>query len=179
MTFSYSPVGRWSDLDTQYIVLTLRVIRDKPEGHVDVQFKIGAEGSRLYCRELPEEAERNDAGPEPAPMPEPSPALTNRWRHTSDGSKVPALMNLTHSSMSHPGYGGRQWDEVPPSVRVGMLIGCQDINQFSSGTELRAKLTAFLDSVPVRELLGSLTHVPADAAWTNLAAMGCWLLKLL
>lgn len=172
VTFSYSPVGRWSDLDTQYIVLTLRVIRDKPEGHVDVQFKIGADGSQLYCRELPEDAKRNEAGPEPAPMPAPSPALTNRWRHTSDGSKVPALMNLTHSSMSHPGYGDRQWEEVPPSVRVGMLIGCQDINQFCSGTELRAKLTAFLDSVPVRELLGSLTHVPADAAWTNLAGHG-------
>ena len=34
VTFRYSAVRAWSDLSRQYLVITLRVIRDEPEGHV-------------------------------------------------------------------------------------------------------------------------------------------------
>jgi hypothetical protein len=54
VTFRYSAVSAWSDLSSQYIVITLRVIRDEPEGHVDLQFKLGTDETRPYCRELPE-----------------------------------------------------------------------------------------------------------------------------
>ena len=43
-----------ADLSRQYLVITLRVIRDEPEGHVDLQFRLGTDGLRPYCRELPE-----------------------------------------------------------------------------------------------------------------------------
>jgi hypothetical protein len=46
-------------------------------------------------------------------------------------------MGLTHISMSHPGYGGRQPQETPPLVKIGMLVACQQIDPASSGTELQ------------------------------------------
>ena len=54
VTFRYSAVRAWPDLSRQYLVITLRVIRDEPEGHVDLQFRLGTDGLRPYCRELPE-----------------------------------------------------------------------------------------------------------------------------
>ena len=51
--FTYSAVKTWTDLRRQYVVMTLRVIREAPEGHVDVQFQLGWSGAEPYCRELP------------------------------------------------------------------------------------------------------------------------------
>lgn len=111
-------------------------------------------------------------GTESAPKPEPVPAVTNRWHHTSDGFKVPGLMNLTHTTMSHPGYQGRQTEDERPSIKIGMLVGCEKIDPSSSGSALRAKFLAFLDSARVRELVRSLTFVPPEASWRSLAGNG-------
>lgn len=100
------------------------------------------------------------------------PAVVNRWRHTSDGGKVPSLMRMTHTVMSHPGYGGRQAQDEPPSVKIGMLIACQPIDPSSSGTELRAKFAAFLNSPAVRQLVSALSHVDPSMAWKNMAGHG-------
>ena len=61
---------------------------------------------------------------------------------------------------------------MPPSVKIGMLVACRPIDPSSSGSELRAKFAAFLDSEPVRAFVRSLTHVPPDASWKNLAGHG-------
>jgi hypothetical protein len=193
--FRYSAVRAWPDLSKQYIVIALRVTRDEPEGHLDVQFKLGLDGTRPYCLELPgkrasgaslpidprqlRELEVNgrlsqptEAVSQSVPTAEPTPAATDRWRHTSDGAKVPALMRLTHTGMFHRGYSGRQPQDVPPSLKMGMLVACRPIDPSSSGSELRAKFATFLDSEPVREVVRSLTHVPPDASWKNLAGHG-------
>ena len=193
--FRYSAVRAWPDLSRQYIVITLRVIRDEPEGHVDVQFKIGTDGTQPYCLELPEKpvsdtpmptdprqlrdlavngglSQPTAAESEPVPTNEPSSAAAERWRHTSDGAKVPSLMRLTHTGMFHRGYSSRQPQDVPPSVKVGMLVACRPIDPSSSGSELRAKFAAFLNSEPVRECVSALTHVPPNASWKNLAGHG-------
>lgn len=196
--FRYSAVRALSDLDRQHIVVTLRVIRDEPDGYVDVQFKIGLHGMEPYCIELPEQPAQvvspptdpqklrqlrdlavngrlspaTDDEAESVPAPESAPAVTDRWRHTSDGAKVPSLMRLTHTTVSHPGYGGRQSQDEPPSIKIGMLVACRPIDPSTSGTQLRAKFAAFLNSVPVRELIGSLTDVASDASWKNLAGHG-------
>jgi hypothetical protein len=81
-------------------------------------------------------------------------------------------MNRQQTIMSHTGYLGREWKDEPPSIKVGMVVGCQQIDPSSSGTELRAKFLAFLNSAPVCELIGSLTHVAADASWTSMAGNG-------
>ncbi len=101
-----------------------------------------------------------------------SPVACDRWQHTSDGAQIPALMNLTHTGLFHPGYGGRQSQDVPPSVKIGILVACQPINLAVSGTELRAKFAAFLVTEPVRKLIGALTEVDDGMSWKSLAGNG-------
>ena len=103
---------------------------------------------------------------------EPGPVITDRWRHTSDGGQVPALMGLTHTTVAHPGYGSRQTQDTPPSVKVGVLVACQPIDPAGSGTEIRAKFLAFLESEPVRNLIAALTDVQPNASWKSLAGNG-------
>jgi hypothetical protein len=102
----------------------------------------------------------------------PGPVITDRWRYTSDGAKVPSLMGMTHTTMSHPGYRGRQTQDEPPSVKVGILVACQPIDPASGGTETRAKFAEFLGSAAVRQLIGVLTHVEPGVSWKNLAGHG-------
>ena len=102
----------------------------------------------------------------------PGPVITDRWRQTSDGGQVPALMSLTHTVMFHPRYGGRQRQDTPPSVKIGMLVACQPIDPAASGTELRAKFAAFLETEAIMTLIGSLTHVAPGMSWKNLAGNG-------
>jgi hypothetical protein len=46
------------------------------------------------------------------------------------------------------------------------------IDPAASGTELRAKFAAFLETEAVRTLIGSLTHVGPGMSWKNLAGNG-------
>jgi hypothetical protein len=123
-----------------------------------------------------EEAANHPAEPELLPadpvMAAAGPVITDRWRQTSDGGQVPALMALTHTGLFHPGYGGRQTQDTPPSVKIGMLVACQPIDPAASGTELRTKFAAFLATAPVRKLIGSLTYVDLGMSWKNLAGNG-------
>jgi hypothetical protein len=73
--------------------------------------------------------------------------------------------------MNHPGYRGQSQDRGP-SIKIGVLVGCQQIDTTSSGSALRAKFVGFLNSPAMRELIGSLTHVAPEAAWTSLAGHG-------
>ena len=106
---------------------------------------------------------------EPTPA---GPAITDRWHHTSDGLKVPGLMNLTHVSVFHPGYSGRQAQEAPPSVKIAIRMGCQPIDRMASSTELRAKFGRFLESAAVLQLISALTTVEPDASWRPMAGNG-------
>ena len=100
------------------------------------------------------------------------PVITDRWRQTSDGGQVPALMNLTQTVMSHPSYGVRQPQDTPPSVKIGMLVACDPLEAAARGTELRAKFAAFLETEAVRKLIGSLTYVDPGMSWKSLAGNG-------
>ena len=195
VAFRYSAVRAWPDLSRQYLVITLRVIRDEPEGHVDLQFKLGLDGTRPYCHRLPEKpasgtplptdprllrdlavngtlTEPAEAEPESAAAPKSPPAVTDRWRHTSDGAKVPSLMRLTTTSLFHPGYTGRQPQDEPPSIKIGLLVACRPVDPSSGGSELRARFLSLLNSSAVRQLIGSLTFVPSGASWKNMAGHG-------
>src|SRR5712691_3333007 len=112
------------------------------------------------------------AGSPSALAPESPSMATDRWHHTSDGGKVPALMRLTHMGVSHPSYGSRQAQDEPPSIKVGVLVACRPIDPSSSGTGLRAKFTVFLNSPTVREFIGALTDVAPGASWKSMAGHG-------
>jgi hypothetical protein len=102
----------------------------------------------------------------------PGPVIADRWHQTSDGSRVPALMGMTHVGMSHRGYMERPVQDAPPLVKIGMLVACEPVDPASSGTELRAKFAAFLDSPAVRQLIRSVTNVEPGMSWRNLAGNG-------
>jgi len=53
-----------------------------------------------------------------------------------------------------------------------MLVACQPIDPGSSGTELRAKFLAFLNSPTVRTLVEGLTTVDPGMSWKSLAGHG-------
>lgn len=107
-----------------------------------------------------------------APEPPPGPVITDRWHHTSDGARVPALMSMTHAGVTHRAYMERPAQEAPPSVKIGMLVACQLVGQASSGTELRAKFAAFLGCPAMNQFLEALTHVGSAMTWKNLAGNG-------
>jgi hypothetical protein len=107
-----------------------------------------------------------------AAKPPPGPVITDRWHHTSDGARVPALMSMTHTSVTHRAYMERSAQDAPPSVKIGVLVACQPLGQASSGTELRAKFADFLSCPAMAQLLAALTDVRPAMSWKNLAGNG-------
>jgi hypothetical protein len=125
-----------------------------------------------YLRELSEEPVLlDDAEPGQSSARGPAPTVTDRWFHTTDGVKVPALMRLTHTEVSRPRNGTQPQDQRP-SIKIGVLIGCQQNETSLSGSALRARLVSFLNSATIRELVDSLTHVAPGATWVSLAGHG-------
>jgi hypothetical protein len=57
-------------------------------------------------------------------------------------------------------------------VKIGMQVACKPMDPSSSGTELRAKFAAFLNSPAIRQLVVALTHVDPEMSWKNMAGHG-------
>src|SRR5258708_3113221 len=100
------------------------------------------------------------------------PAVTDRWRHTTNGFEVPGLMNITHVGMSHPRYIMRPIGDKPPSVRIGMLVACDPLRPSPSTSDLRSRFLGFLTSALIMELVSALSHVGGDVSWTPLGGRG-------
>jgi hypothetical protein len=114
---------------------------------------------------------------ERAPRPrKPGPPITDRWRVTNSGFEVGALMHLWSGRMSHPGYM-RSTDEKPPSVRIGMLVGCDALGPTPELTELRSRFRALLASQPIMDLVSRLSVVGSDESWRSLPGSGRWMLE--
>src|ERR1700683_2479778 len=103
---------------------------------------------------------------------EPTPAFTDRWRHTSNGHEAPGLMAITHKGFSHPGYLRQPSDDKPPFVRVGVLVTCDPLGTAPTTSDLRDSFLAFLGRPPVSDLIGGLTYVVADMSWRSYASNG-------
>lgn len=108
--------------------------------------------------------------------PEPEPALTHRWRHTTDGAEVPSLMRITHKAFSHPAYM-RAHPDQPASVRIGALLASDPLGPAPTTSELRSRLAAFLASPEPLGLVSELSHIDSAARWTSLAGNGRLLLE--
>jgi hypothetical protein len=78
--------------------------------------------------------------------------------------------------MSHPGYM-RSTDDKPPSVRIGMLIGCDPLGPVPELTELRSQFRALLASQPIMDLVSRLSVVDSDESWRSLPGSGRWMLE--
>ena len=166
--FRYSAVRAWPDLSKQYIVITLRVIRDEPGGHVDIQFKIGYDETGPYYLELPEKPAELDAAPPPDEAPaEAAPAVTDRWHTTSINAVSQDMWQLRDNTMRHPGYMSRSLlADSPPSIGVGIRVACGELDPAAVTSALRTAFLRFLQQSALMDLVRELTTVPDGARWT-------------
>ncbi len=98
-------------------------------------------------------------------------ALTSRWQHTTDGSRVPALFRLDHVAMSHPALA-RSSPDQSSNMRIGVLIGCEAVGAKPATTQLRSSFLALLEQPTIKHTIEALSYIEPDAAWTPYAARG-------
>lgn len=107
----------------------------------------------------------DDACPPPTGQ-QTGPAVTDRWQLTS--SKVSSqMLQLQNNSISHPGYMRRSpMGNPPPSVRIGMMVACSQLDAAASTSDPRARFLHFLSQPPVMDLVRELTEITEDVSWT-------------
>ena len=158
VTVRYPAVRTWEEQDRHHFIVTVRVIRDDPPGYADTEFKLGTEGQEPYCREYTTES--SAPGELAAGELVPGPAVTSRWRSTSQFISGD-LLQLQNNSMSHPAYMRRSpQDPAPASLRVGIVIACGQLPRDSPPTTaIRQSFLAFLDRPDIMDLVAELTDV--------------------
>lgn len=102
----------------------------------------------------------------------PGQPFTSLWRHTTNGNEAPNLMMITQKSFSHPGYMRPQSEDIPPSVRIGMIVTCDPLGPEPTTSDLRDNFLSFLRRPPVWNLIKSMTYVGDDLAWRSYAGNG-------
>jgi hypothetical protein len=107
---------------------------------------------------------------------EPGVAITDRWRHTTDGFEVPALTRIADKAFSHHGYM-RALPDKPPSMRIGVLVACDQLPPTLTASELRSRFLAFLALPQVLGLVSELSHIDHGAVWRSLAGNGRLMLE--
>lgn len=103
---------------------------------------------------------------------EPNPATTDRWRATSNGFDVPAMMQVQNVAMADLSRLPRPRHEMPPTMRVGAVVACDPLGSSPPTSELRARFLGFLSSRPIMELVSRLSHIPQGGMWRSLAGRG-------
>lgn len=109
-----------------------------------------------------------DRADEPTPLTDQqaSPAVTDRWQPTINNVST-GMLQLQNNSISHPGYMRRlSMGNPPPSVRIGMMVACAQLDARASTSDLRARFLRFLGQPPVMDLVRDLAEVSEGAAWT-------------
>lgn len=159
----YSAVRTWQEQDQHFFTVTVRVIRDDPAGHADIEFKIGTEGQEPYCREVI--AGSAAPGGQAESKPVPGPAVTDQWTSTSQFVSGD-LLQLQNNSMSHPAYMRRSPQDPPPaSLRVGTVIACGQLPRNTPPTSaIRASFLAFLGWQEIMDLIAEVTDT-AGMTW--------------
>jgi hypothetical protein len=101
------------------------------------------------------------------------PAITGRWRHTTSGFDVPAMMNMASMVMPvAPGVSIRPDHERPPTMRIGTVVACAPLGSTPSTSELRSRFLGFLGTSPVGDLVTELSQMPKGRGWQPLAGRG-------
>jgi hypothetical protein len=100
------------------------------------------------------------------------PAVTDLWRHTTNGIDVPAVMRIGNVSMSHPGYMARPVQDTPPSMRIGALVACDPLGPTPPTSELRSRFLGLLARPPIMELVSGASHIGQRASWAPYGGHG-------
>jgi predicted nucleotide-binding protein len=137
----------------------------------------GLDARPREARSRPRQAnDDEEADPSGEPLavlvaPVPPPALTSRWRHTTDGMDAAGAMNAIQKRLHHPTYS-REPGTEPPAVRFGLLIACEPLGDEPSTTSLRKAFCAFLNRPPIWDLMTQLTATPMGATWSTFGGNG-------
>lgn len=103
---------------------------------------------------------------------EPGPANTGRWRPTTNGFDVPAMMQVGHVAMPDPSSRPRLPQKMPPTMRVGAVVACDPLGSSPPTSELRASFLGFLSRPPIMGLVSRLSHISEGGMWRPLAGRG-------
>ena len=94
------------------------------------------------------------------------PAITDRWRLTVNKVST-GMLQLQNNNISQPGCSRRSpMGNQPPSVRIGMMVACAQLDAAASTSDLRAKFQRFLSQPPVMDLVRELSEIGEGATWT-------------
>jgi hypothetical protein len=106
-----------------------------------------------------------------------APAYTGRWRTTSDGFEVPALMRLRDAAPPQPVFAALSPGNEPASIRIGALIACEPLGSTPSTPELGQCFLRFMASPGVMDLVASLTCLRQGGTWERWAGNGRMMLE--
>jgi hypothetical protein len=100
------------------------------------------------------------------------PAYTDRWRATSDGFEVPALMRLGDSAAPLPALQMQDPGKEPASMRIGALIACEPLGAAPPTPELGQAFLLFLGTPHVMNAIKSVTPMHPGATWSRWVGHG-------
>ena len=101
-----------------------------------------------------------------------SPLVTDRWRHTTDGFQVPAMLQLPQKAFTHRSYM-RSAEDALPAIRIGAFVACDPLDPRTPSTsDLRARYMGFLSDPAFAGLIGEVTPGAEAIAWSPLAGNG-------
>jgi hypothetical protein len=98
-------------------------------------------------------------------------AVTDRWRHTTNGFDVSEMMNIGHISLP-PDRLARQERDRPPRLRIGTVVACASLGSSPPTSELRSRFLDLLSRPPIGDLVVGLTYVPGSGVWQRQAGRG-------
>jgi hypothetical protein len=104
--------------------------------------------------------------------PQLAPAYTDRWRVTSNGFEVPALLRLGDYGSPSPAWTAQAPGSDPASMRIGALIACEPLGTEPPTPELGRLFLLFLESPGIREPIASVTNLHGGATWTRWVGNG-------
>jgi hypothetical protein len=103
---------------------------------------------------------------------EPRPAIADRWRPTTNGFDVPAMMQVAHVAMPNPSQRLQPQEEMPPTMRVAAVVACDPLGSSPPTSELRSHFLSFLNKPPIMGLVSRLGFIPQGGKWRPLAGRG-------
>ncbi|GAB3435063.1 hypothetical protein [Flindersiella endophytica] len=93
--------------------------------------------------------------------------MTGKWRQPiDDAERSPLSAGVRDIRFDHPVYTGREPAKEPPSVRVGLRLGCEPVTPgHMSTSEIRRAFLRVLAQPCIANLVEALTYTDG-AAWT-------------
>lgn len=93
--------------------------------------------------------------------------MARLWRQPVNEEERRALFNgVRDNILSHPGYTGRELQDTPPSLRLGLRVACSPLNTVRPSTsEIRRAFLRVLGSPEIAKFVAAVTDA-SNSTWT-------------